>query len=122
MIAMRRQRYASPEEQSAHICQALAEHMRGEALTWFGSFQTDSIDSFDDLAVALLKRYLCFALNDLVLRKSDDDMIDHLGKFGFSCKFGIARIIKPGVYQLEENLGSTSKRLWSSKELCKFYD
>ncbi|CAA7055041.1 unnamed protein product [Microthlaspi erraticum] len=84
MIAMRRQSYASPEEQSAHFCQALAEHLRGQALTWFSSLRAESIDSFDDMAVAFLKQHLRFALDDLVLRKSDEDRIDHLGKFGFS--------------------------------------
>ncbi|CAA7042823.1 unnamed protein product [Microthlaspi erraticum] len=55
MIAMRRQKYASPEEQNAHFCQALAEHLRGNALTWFGNLRADSIDSFDDLAAAFPK-------------------------------------------------------------------
>ncbi|CAA7014281.1 unnamed protein product [Microthlaspi erraticum] len=84
MIAIRRQRYASLGEQSALLCQALAEHLPREALTWFGSLRADSIDSFDDLALAFLKQHLRFALDDLVFQKSDEDRIDHLGKFGFS--------------------------------------
>ncbi|CAA7046657.1 unnamed protein product [Microthlaspi erraticum] len=83
MTAMRRQKYTSPEEQSAHFCQALAEHLRGDALTWFSNLCADSIDSFDDLAAAFLKQHLRFALDDLVFCKTDDDTIYGLGKFGF---------------------------------------
>ncbi|CAA7031069.1 unnamed protein product [Microthlaspi erraticum] len=124
MIAMRRQKYASPEEQNAHFCQALAEHLRGNAQAWFGNLRADSIDSFDDLAAAFLKQHLRFALDDLVLCKTDDDTIYSLGKFGpdWEGPFRVAKVIKPGVYQLEDNLGITSDRLWSSSDLRKFHD
>ncbi|CAA7031268.1 unnamed protein product [Microthlaspi erraticum] len=124
MTAMRRQKYTSPEEQSAHFCQALAEHLRGDALTWFSNLRADSIDSFDDLAAAFLKQHLRFALDDLVFCKTDDDTIYGLGKFGSDWEgpFRIAKVVKPGVYQLEDNLGTTSDRLWSSSDLRKFHD
>ncbi|CAA7028405.1 unnamed protein product [Microthlaspi erraticum] len=116
--------YTSPEEQSAHFCQALAEHLRGDALTWFSNLCADSIDSFDDLAAAFLKQHLRFALDDLVFCKTDDDTIYGLGKFGFR----LGRTIphresrQTRIYQLEDNLGTTSDRLWSSSDLRKFHD
>ncbi|CAA7013207.1 unnamed protein product [Microthlaspi erraticum] len=83
--------------------------------------RADSIDSFDDLAAAFLKQHLRFALDDLVFCKTDDDTIYGLGKFGSDWEgpFRIAKVVKPGIYQLEDNLGTTSDRLWSSSDLCK---
>ncbi|CAA7020219.1 unnamed protein product [Microthlaspi erraticum] len=122
--AMRRQKYTSPQEQSAHFYQALAEHLRGDAVTRFSNLRADSIDNFDDLAAAFLKQHLRFALDDLIFCKTDDDTIYGLGKFGFDWEgpFRIAKVVKPGVYQLEDNLGITSDRLWSSSDLRKFHD
>ncbi|CAA7045666.1 unnamed protein product [Microthlaspi erraticum] len=73
---------------------------------------------------AFLKQHLRFALDDLILCKSNDDRVDRLGKFGFSWEgpYRVARVVKPGIYQLEDNLGNTSERLWSSTELRKFHD
>ncbi|CAA7042904.1 unnamed protein product [Microthlaspi erraticum] len=70
-----------------------------------------------------LKQHLRFALDDLVFCKTDDDTIYGLGKFGSDWEgpFRIAKVVKPGVYQLEDNLGITSDRLWSSSDLRKFH-
>ncbi|CAA7043060.1 unnamed protein product [Microthlaspi erraticum] len=121
--ATKRQRYSSPEEQDAHLCQAFAEHLQGEALTWFIQLRTESIKFFDDLAAAFLKQHLQFAVNDIVLRKSDSTT-DRAGKFGFhwSGPFRIARVVKRGIYELEDNFGNTFNRTWNAIDLRRFHD
>ncbi|CAA7027556.1 unnamed protein product [Microthlaspi erraticum] len=100
---------------------------RDDPKQWISSFMTTMRIpkyAFDDLAAAFLKQHLRFALDDLILCKSNDDRVDRLGKFGFSWEgpYRVARVVKPGIYQLEDNLGNTSERLWSSTELRKFHD
>ncbi|CAA7020198.1 unnamed protein product [Microthlaspi erraticum] len=123
MTAMRRQKYIAGRTKRA-LLPSPRRTLRGDALTWFSNLRADSIDSFDDLAAAFLKQHLRFALDDLVFCKTDDDTIYGLGKFGSDWEgpFRIAKVVKPGVYQLEDNLGITSDRLWSSSDLRKFHD
>ncbi|CAA7019564.1 unnamed protein product [Microthlaspi erraticum] len=85
--------------QDAITSHPLAEHLRGDALAWFTNLRADSIDSFDNLAAAFLKQHLRFALDDLVLCKTDGDTIYGLGKFGpdWEGPFRIAKVVKPGV-------------------------
>ncbi|CAA7057470.1 unnamed protein product [Microthlaspi erraticum] len=59
-IVMKRQKYASPEEQDANYCQVFIEYMNKDATSWFSNLPAETIDSFDDLSTAFMKHFRMF--------------------------------------------------------------
>ncbi|CAA7019795.1 unnamed protein product [Microthlaspi erraticum] len=59
-IVMKRQKYASHEEQDANYCQVFIEHMNKDATSWFSNLPAETIDSFDDLSTAFMKHFGMF--------------------------------------------------------------
>ncbi|CAA7061579.1 unnamed protein product [Microthlaspi erraticum] len=65
-----------------------------------------------------------FELYDLVSKKVHDfTKPEHAGKFGFHWEgpFRITKIIKPGVYELDDCHGNPLPRPWNSMNLRRFY-
>ncbi|CAA7035359.1 unnamed protein product [Microthlaspi erraticum] len=84
-MAMRRQKYASPEEQDANYCQVFIEHMNKDATSWFSNLPAETIDNFDDLSTAFMKHFGMFmskgSTNLFTMAQGKDESLrkSHLG-------------------------------------------
>ncbi|XP_024009746.1 uncharacterized protein LOC112084682 [Eutrema salsugineum] len=63
-IQMGRARF-TPEEKDAGFCQLFVENLSGAALIWFSKLKVNSIDSYQALSTAFLKRYMMYIQESL---------------------------------------------------------
>ncbi|CAA7014744.1 unnamed protein product [Microthlaspi erraticum] len=96
-----------------------AEELRDRALLRMQNYQQQATRYYDRKV-----RNRRFELYDLVSKKVHDfTKPEHAGKFGFHWEgpFRITKIIKPGVYELDDCHGNPLPRPWNSMNLRRFY-
>ncbi|CAA7035389.1 unnamed protein product [Microthlaspi erraticum] len=95
------------------------EELRDRALLRMQNYQQQATRYYDRKV-----RNRRFELYDLVSKKVHDfTKPEHAGKFGFHWEgpFRITKIIKPGVYELDDCHGNPLPRPWNSMNLRRFY-